>query len=93
MSARCAFIAAQAGAHPIRRLCQVLGVSKAGYYAWHARQQRGPSPRARADAALAARDVASIDLKKEQDTYTAEKDRINKEKETLAAQLDRKSIV
>jgi putative transposase len=53
VSARCAFIQAQAGEHPIRRLCQVLGVSKAGYYAWHGRQQRGPSPRAQADAALA----------------------------------------
>jgi putative transposase len=31
----------------------VLGVSKAGYYAWHARQQQHPSPRAQADAALA----------------------------------------
>lgn len=54
MSARCAFIAAHRGEHPIRRLCQVLGVSKAGYYAWHARQQRGLSPRGHRDAALAA---------------------------------------
>ena len=53
MSARCAFIQAHRGEHPIRRLCQVLGVSKAGYYAWHARQQQRPSPRAQADAALA----------------------------------------
>ena len=52
MSARCAFIAAHAGEHPIRRLCQVLGVSKAGYYAWHARQRQGPSPRAQAEAVL-----------------------------------------
>lgn len=55
MSARCAFIQAHRGEHPIRRLCQVLGVSKAGYYAWHRRQQQGPSPRAQADAALAPR--------------------------------------
>jgi putative transposase len=53
VSARCAFIQAHRGAHPIRRLCQVLGVSKAGYYAWHTRQQQRPSPRAQADAALA----------------------------------------
>jgi len=53
VSARCAFIQAHRGEHPIRRLCQVLGVSKAGYYAWHARQQQRPSPRAQADAALA----------------------------------------
>ena len=53
MSARCAFIQTHQGEHPIRRLCQVLGVSRAGDYAWHARQQRGPSRRAQADALLA----------------------------------------
>jgi transposase InsO family protein len=53
VSARCAFIQAQQGEHPIRRLCQVLGVSRAGYYAWHRREQQGPGPRARADGALA----------------------------------------
>ena len=53
MSARCAFIQAHQGEHPIRRLCQVLGVSRAGYYAWHVRQQQGPGPRAAADGALA----------------------------------------
>jgi transposase InsO family protein len=53
VSARCAFIAAHRGEHPIRRLCQVLGVSRAGYYAWHRRQHQGPGPRAAADRALA----------------------------------------
>jgi putative transposase len=53
VSARCAFIQAHRGEHPIRRLCQVLGVSRAGYYAWHRRQQQGPGPRAAADGALA----------------------------------------
>jgi putative transposase len=53
VSTRCVFIQAHRGEHPIRRLCQVLGVSRAGYYAWHARQQRGPSRRAQADALLA----------------------------------------
>lgn len=53
MSARCAFIQAQQGEHPIRRLCQVLGVSRAGYYAWHVRQRQGLGPRAQADGALA----------------------------------------
>ena len=53
MSARCAFIQAHQGEHPIRRLCQVLGVSRAGYYAWHVRQQQGPGARAAADGALA----------------------------------------
>lgn len=52
MSARCAFIQAHQGEHPIRRLCQVLGVSRAGYYAWHRRQQQGPGPRATADGVL-----------------------------------------
>jgi putative transposase len=53
VSARCVFIQAHQGEHPIRRLCQVLGVSRAGYYAWHGRQQQGPGPRAAADGALA----------------------------------------
>jgi putative transposase len=53
VSARCVFIQTHQGEHPIRRLCQVLGVSRAGYYAWHARQQQGPGPRAAADGALA----------------------------------------
>jgi transposase InsO family protein len=52
VSARFAFIRTQAGDHPVRRLCQVLEVSKAGYYAWHARQGRAPSPRAQAEAVL-----------------------------------------
>jgi putative transposase len=55
VSARCAFIRAHRGEHPIRRLCQVLGVSRAGYYAWHTRQQQAPRPRAVADAVLARR--------------------------------------
>ena len=49
MSARYAFIQAQQGEHPVQRLCQVLGVAKAGYYAWHRRQQQGPRPRVQAD--------------------------------------------
>jgi transposase InsO family protein len=53
VSARCAFIQTHQGEHPIRRLCQVLGVSRALYYAWHRRQQQEPGPRARADGALA----------------------------------------
>jgi len=53
VSTRCVFIQAHQGEHPIRRLCQVLGVSRAGYYAWHTRQQQGPGPRAAADGALA----------------------------------------
>ena len=59
MSARCAFIQAHRGEHPVRHLCQVLGVSRAGYYAWHRRQQQGPGPRAVADGAL-ARTIAQV---------------------------------
>jgi putative transposase len=59
MSARCAFIQAHRGEPPIRRLCQVLGVSRAGYYAWHRREQQGPGPRAVADGAL-ARTIAQV---------------------------------
>ena len=43
------FIAAEAGHHPVALSCRVLGVSRAGYYAW---RERPPSARARADAAL-----------------------------------------
>jgi hypothetical protein len=43
--------------------------------------------KARADQAVAARDAAGEDLKKEQTSYADEKDRINKEKDALAAQL------
>lgn len=59
MSARCAFIQAHRGEHPVRRLCQVLGVSRAGYYAWHRRQQQGPGPRAVADGVL-GRTIARV---------------------------------
>jgi putative transposase len=49
------FIAAAEAHHAIATLCRVLGVSRAGYYAWRVRQpERGgaPSARARADGAL-----------------------------------------
>lgn len=56
---RYAFVQAHATQYAITTLCRVLGVSKAGYYVWVQRQQRGPSARAAADQALAAviRDV------------------------------------
>jgi putative transposase len=44
-------IAAAAGRRPVALSCRVLGVSRAGYYAWRGRP---PAARARADAALTA---------------------------------------
>jgi putative transposase len=45
-------IGAETAQHPVSLLCSVLGVSRAGYYAW---ARRRPSGRARADARLIAR--------------------------------------
>lgn len=42
-------IDAKKSQHPVSRLCGVLGVSRAGYYAW---KDRSPSPRAIRDAQL-----------------------------------------
>ncbi|MEU8404118.1 hypothetical protein AB0C28_53885 [Nonomuraea sp. NPDC048892] len=40
--------------HEVSLLARVLGVSRQGYYAWAARQRRGPSARARQDQVLTA---------------------------------------
>jgi len=44
-------IEAEKAQHPVSLLCSVLGVTRAGFYAW---RQRGPSRRAVGDAELAA---------------------------------------
>lgn len=44
-----AFIAAEKASFPVRVLCQTLGVSRAGFYAWHTRP---PAPRTREDQRL-----------------------------------------
>ena len=43
------FIDAEKATHPVALLCRVLGVSRAGFYAW---RRRPPSARSAADAAL-----------------------------------------
>jgi putative transposase len=45
------FIAAVAPAHPVALSCRVLGVSRAGFYAW---RERPPAARVQADAELTA---------------------------------------
>lgn len=51
-----AFIDAERAHWPVLVLCAVLGVSRAGFYAW---KGRGPSARAKADAELGAEVVAA----------------------------------
>jgi putative transposase len=46
---RFAFVAAEKACFPVRALCRVLGVSRAGFYAW---QARAPSAHAQADDRL-----------------------------------------
>jgi transposase InsO family protein len=46
------FIAQQSQQYPVKTMCQALGVSDSGYYAW---KRRPPSQRQQADAALAER--------------------------------------
>jgi len=53
---RFAFIAVEKAAFPVRALCRVLGVSRAGFYAW---QERAPSSHAQADERLGL-EVAAI---------------------------------
>jgi transposase InsO family protein len=53
---RFGFIAAEKARFPVRVLCRMLQVSRAGFYAW---QRRPPSPRAQADERLGL-EIAAI---------------------------------
>jgi transposase InsO family protein len=53
---RFAFIAVEKACFPVRALCRVLAVSRAGFYAWHT---RAPSPHAQADERLGL-EIAAI---------------------------------
>ena len=53
---RFGFIAAEKAAFPVRLLCRMLQVSRAGFYAW---QARPPAPRAREDERLGL-EIAAI---------------------------------
>ena len=53
---RFAFIAEEKAAFPVRLLCRMLQVSRAGFYAW---QARPPAPRVRTDARLGL-EIAAI---------------------------------
>ena len=50
-------IEAEKAQHPVSLLCSVLGVTRAGYYAW---RRRGPSRRALGDAELGVADPAGL---------------------------------
>jgi putative transposase len=56
-------IEAEKASYPIKRMCELLEVSRSGYYQWRARRRRGPSPsqrrRADLDAQVAASHTAS----------------------------------
>nr|WP_156188232.1 IS3 family transposase [Arsenicicoccus sp. oral taxon 190] len=51
--------ASESNGIPVTRMCQLLGVSRSGYYDWADRQHRGPGPRARRLAGLATKVVAA----------------------------------
>ena len=53
---RFGFIAAEKATFPVRVLCRMLQVSRAGFYAW---QARPPAPRAQADERLGL-EIAAI---------------------------------
>lgn len=58
------FIAAHEGKYVVKRMCQVLGVQRSGYYAW---RKRKPSTREQANQALLA--IIQTEYQKSRKTY------------------------
>ena len=73
------------GEFPVDLLCEVLGVSRSGYYAW---RERPPSRRSREDAALAER-IAEIHLRS-RETY--DYPRVHAELRALGVRCGRRRV-
>jgi putative transposase len=52
-------IEAQKATYPVKRMCELLEVSRSGFYKWRATRDRGPSPSQQRRAALDAQVAAS----------------------------------
>ena len=52
-------IEAEKASYPIKRMCELLEVSRSGFYQWRASRGRGPTPSQRRRAALDAKVAAS----------------------------------
>ncbi len=52
-------IEAEKASYPITRMCELLEVSRSGFYQWRASRDRGPTPSQRRRAALDAKVAAS----------------------------------
>ena len=52
-------IEAEKASYPIKRMCELLEVSRSGFYQWRASRDRGPTPSQRRRAALYAKVAAA----------------------------------
>ena len=52
-------IEAEKASYPIKRMCELLEISRSGFYQWRASRDRGPTPSQRRRAALDAKVAAS----------------------------------
>ena len=80
-----AFVHAEKANWPVRRMCRVLGVSPAGYYAWRARPE---SRRTRRDRPLGAEVEASF----ERSRRTSGSPRIHADLRTRGVKVSRKRV-